>query len=557
MAVNLSPVGGAAAQFFDNNGVILSGGKIYTYVAGTTTNQTTYTSSAGNVAHTNPIILDSAARVPSGEIWLTDSVLYKFVLKNSLDVLIGTYNNIAGINPANPTTTASKVSFTGANGVTTTVAALGTSTGANLVGYTASGYGAISTTVQTALNRSINLSDYCADLTGATDCLAGVLNAISSLGAKGGEILVPAGSVIGLSDTLLIGNGTSTTASTQDGVYFRALGGGAGPFGDTKGVTFKWLSTNNKSIIQFQGPMLGGGLQGSWTLDGNNYANNGLVINHLVDGDFGDLRIQNCKATFVNFTTQSTIDYYGGCRNNFVNSIIIPSLPDGATGLRLDAVITTTNGNVLQNTINLVDISDVAENNATAIYLGWADFNIFNIVDITGTTGGTSVGVKFQGTSQAFVPFMNRFGVYANSMGETTFAGQHPYGNFIEVYDYPDSGARWPTAEGLSGFGGLYAPSINDTLNISFGFKSYGFNTITPSVPATGLGNAVTNTNAYPVSIYMTPASGSNVPGTHIIDQHGVDNAIGTPLYLKLGAGAKVYFASTPPGAWIWYGEVF
>ena len=98
MAVNLSPVGGVAAQFFTNNGVILSGGKIYTYTAGTTTNQATYTSSNGGTAHTNPIILDSAGRVPSGEIWLTDGLQYKFVLKDANDVLIGTYDNIIGIN---------------------------------------------------------------------------------------------------------------------------------------------------------------------------------------------------------------------------------------------------------------------------------------------------------------------------------------------------------------------------------------------------------------------------------------------------------------------------
>ena len=98
MAVNLSPVGGVAAQFFDNNGVILTGGKIYTYTAGTTTPQTTYTSSSGATAHSNPIILDASGRVPGGEIWLTDGLSYKFLLKDANDVLIGTYDNITGIN---------------------------------------------------------------------------------------------------------------------------------------------------------------------------------------------------------------------------------------------------------------------------------------------------------------------------------------------------------------------------------------------------------------------------------------------------------------------------
>ena len=99
MAVNLSPVGGVAAQFFTNTGAVLTGGKLYTYAAGTTTPQTAYTTGAGNVAWTNPIVLDAAGRVSgSGEIWLTDGVSYKFVLKDSTDVLIATYDNITGIN---------------------------------------------------------------------------------------------------------------------------------------------------------------------------------------------------------------------------------------------------------------------------------------------------------------------------------------------------------------------------------------------------------------------------------------------------------------------------
>jgi len=98
MAVNLSPVGGVAAQFFDNDGNVLSGGKIYTYAAGTSTPATVYTNSTGSIAHSNPIVLDSAGRVPTGEIWLTDGINYKFVLNNSSGTLIATYDNISGIN---------------------------------------------------------------------------------------------------------------------------------------------------------------------------------------------------------------------------------------------------------------------------------------------------------------------------------------------------------------------------------------------------------------------------------------------------------------------------
>ena len=92
--VALSIFGGVGAQFFDDNGTPLSGGKIYTYEAGTTTPLATYTSSSGNTAHTNPIELNAAGRVPAGgEIWNAVR-LYKFVLKTSADVLIATYDNV-------------------------------------------------------------------------------------------------------------------------------------------------------------------------------------------------------------------------------------------------------------------------------------------------------------------------------------------------------------------------------------------------------------------------------------------------------------------------------
>jgi hypothetical protein len=125
MAVNLSPVAGAGWQFFGNNGVILSGGKLYTYQAGTTTPAATFTTIAGNVAHTNPIILDSAGRVPSGEIWLTGTTQYKFGLYTALNVLIATYDNIWGIGAAGGTAVQVPVIFNTTGTGSNTTFALG------------------------------------------------------------------------------------------------------------------------------------------------------------------------------------------------------------------------------------------------------------------------------------------------------------------------------------------------------------------------------------------------------------------------------------------------
>jgi hypothetical protein len=95
MAVNLSPIGNGQ-QFFDNNGVPLNGGLLYTYQAGSTTPLTTYTDINGTIANANPVVLDSAGR-SSTEIWLTYGFNYKFVLKTSAGTTIGTYDNIYGI----------------------------------------------------------------------------------------------------------------------------------------------------------------------------------------------------------------------------------------------------------------------------------------------------------------------------------------------------------------------------------------------------------------------------------------------------------------------------
>ena len=95
MAVNLSPIGNGF-QFFDNNGAPLNAGKIYTYQAGSSTPLSTYTDNAGLTANTNPIILGTSGRPPN-EIWLTDGVFYKFILKDSSDVTIQTYDNLYGI----------------------------------------------------------------------------------------------------------------------------------------------------------------------------------------------------------------------------------------------------------------------------------------------------------------------------------------------------------------------------------------------------------------------------------------------------------------------------
>jgi microcystin-dependent protein len=87
-------------QFIDAAGAPLAGGKLYTYVAGTTTPQATYTDNTGSTPNSNPVILDARGEA---NVWLGEAT-YKFKLTDSTDVEIWTVDNISA-----PTTSLSPV----------------------------------------------------------------------------------------------------------------------------------------------------------------------------------------------------------------------------------------------------------------------------------------------------------------------------------------------------------------------------------------------------------------------------------------------------------------
>lgn len=75
---------------FDANGDPLSGGKLYSYEAGTLTPLATYTDYGEGTANSNPVILDADGYA---DVWLAaDS--YKLELRDSADVSLWTVDNI-------------------------------------------------------------------------------------------------------------------------------------------------------------------------------------------------------------------------------------------------------------------------------------------------------------------------------------------------------------------------------------------------------------------------------------------------------------------------------
>ena len=92
MALTLTPT--PYQTVLDSDGNPVSGAKVTTYLAGTTTAAATYTTSTGDVANANPIVADSAGRFVA---YLSAGASYKFVITDSDDVAIDTQDNILAV----------------------------------------------------------------------------------------------------------------------------------------------------------------------------------------------------------------------------------------------------------------------------------------------------------------------------------------------------------------------------------------------------------------------------------------------------------------------------
>jgi len=210
--------------FTDANGVPLSGGLLYAYLSGTTTPTPTWMDQSLSTYNTNPIVLDSKG---SCVVWLDSSIIYKFILTNSVGAQQWSQDNIIGdgINPSIALSTAVLSIYQGAFSVDPAIRVNGAAlqngdlyfntntnrmlayangtwyatesagaTDAALVSYTPAGTGAVPTTVQAKLWESVSVLDFGAlsSNTNAQNKTALQTAIVDVSNAGGGTVLVPA-----------------------------------------------------------------------------------------------------------------------------------------------------------------------------------------------------------------------------------------------------------------------------------------------------------------------------------------------------------------------------
>ena len=492
MSTILSPA--PKLQFFTEGGIPLAGGKLYSYVAGTTTPLATYTTSSGLQNNTNPVILDSRGEAA---VWL-GSAYYKMTLTDSNDVEIWTVDNIS--------------SQEALNALAAFEALLAGSTGSTLVGFTQTGPGT-TRTVQSKLSDSYSVADFgFSTSANATANAAAFVNAwnISK------QLTIPAGTynVTGLPNFAT--NGTRIQGIGR--VVLNITGAGPGLIvdaGPTLGVVAQDIVIDNLTI----------NCTGAATI--------GVFIRGITHSQFNRLRPINFPAYAMLCEFMVSNSFYDFCHSgNELGLITVPSVIGVGLGKR----------NVGEQCADCTWINPIIEGTSgTGLVLDEAASNTFVGGTVEGCATLTGYGGILVGANSIGNTFIDMF-LEANGIGgdATTFhvkcTGIRT--TFINIfadsglgYATPHSPLVWVNGGNSTAF---FGGSIQD-LKIEAGVKNTVTNSLAYSLNAGGtITDAGTNTRhiqLFNVNSATTLPDSYVTKSTYTPTVAGIA-VVGTPTYV-------------------------
>ena len=326
MATSLMPE--ARQRYYNNDGTVAAGCKLYTYAAGTSTPKTAWTDSAGTIAHANPIVLDS-----KGEAVIFWEGAYKVNLKTAAGVQITGYpvDNYVDYHTAavagSGWATLNANTFTADQTIQTATFGRG---GGNVASNTAAGVSALLNNSTGSRNVAVGNGALDANTIGSGNIAVGD-NALGSntegnsntavgdsalLRNTTGERNVAVGSATLLYNTTGVSNtavGADALLSNTSGAWNVAVGSGA--------LDSNTIANNNTAV--------GGGALGNTTTGGDNTAvgsgalgyNTGGVYNTAVGSDalsantVGSYNTANGSGALKGITTGS-----GNCAISPINN---------------------------------------------------------------------------------------------------------------------------------------------------------------------------------------------------------------------------------------------
>jgi len=558
MSVTLSPLAGAGWQFFDNNGVPLTGGLLYSYYAGTSTPVATYTSYLGNIQNANPIVLDSSGRVTS-EIWLTYAVGYKFVLKTAAGVQIWSYDNIPTNTPVPFPGDASNIAYEEGYTVTaggfivgdtylitsvgtTDFTAIGASANQTGVYFTATGVGSgtgtaqLSRSVQSKLQEFVSVLDFGADPTGTNDCTVAIQAATNS----GKPVYFPAGTYKivtgGISYTgTIVWYGEGSKSIIESDATVITVNSGSNSSIDNiymQNITAPWIIHRNvnswstvPAVVQSNGPGYQPTVndQDVWSSLTTAQQNQDIGPKFIFQGNASGITISRIYGRFVSielydtqYTTVRDCNFQAG--KNFAGGIVFWNINNQQGEYN----------QVINNTITYASFSGIvfARN-----YDGLAEGNVCLYVGESGikTYQGTTGGVDARCYR---MQLLNNNSMYAYYDG-FDFSSDYPHTGTIDsrhlimgniTYGNRQTGfyadgmntqfiGNQARSTGLSGFGLLYNESLI-TDNLAWGCNTSGASSGEHQMYNNGAGCTISNNYLNPAGQtggYALYATGTNL----------------------------------------------
>ncbi|MFO0476592.1 MAG: glycosyl hydrolase family 28-related protein [Alphaproteobacteria bacterium] len=178
--------------------------------------------------------------------------------------------------------------------------------------FTQTGTGASSRTVDAKLKDGwVSVKDFGATGDGVTNDTTAIDNAIAAVNSAGGGVVYFPPGTYATTTGITLGNGSASAPSTKDN-RIRLVGASYGSttskinqqVNGASRLLFTGTASLTANLLYFQGPMYGVGVE-NLTLDCDNKAGRGLLVNHVTQGTFHRVSCRNFTETGFYLTTQS------------------------------------------------------------------------------------------------------------------------------------------------------------------------------------------------------------------------------------------------------------
>jgi Pectate lyase superfamily protein len=225
------------------------------------------------------------------------------------------------------------------------------------------------------LVRGFDVMSYGAVGDGSTDDTTAIQNAINAAASAGGRVEFKPGNYK-ITSTLTVGNGTSTSVSTQNNVTLVGIGGsGLG----SSAATLTWAGSSGGTMVTFNGPITGCGVQ-NIRFDCASLANTGLNLVHVQRSYFANVEVAGNKAFGIILTAYASgSGATDGANGNTFTNVSVTSTQTGSGGIIIGDATAGSGLDVAQNVfINLRTRFDGAASGTVGVKLQFCDYLTFS-----------------------------------------------------------------------------------------------------------------------------------------------------------------------------------